>query len=122
MFQRSENYLNSDIVGFQVYEKYVNSIELFNKSIDINVKDYQSHNWKGSALCALGQYDKAIACFDTALQLNRSDNVYYNKGRAMLYLNKYEQALECFNSAIEINPKNILAKEKKEIILVKLNK
>lgn len=72
------------------------------------------YNNRGTTYGTLGQYDKAIADFDRAIQLQVTDQsmtamVYVNRGITFNKMNKYQQALADFNKAIEIDPKNILA-------------
>jgi tetratricopeptide (TPR) repeat protein len=56
-------------------------------------------------------YNKAIECFDKALEI---DSKYVpaliDKGIALLNLERYEDAIECYDKAIEIEPKNAYAR------------
>jgi tetratricopeptide (TPR) repeat protein len=52
-----------------------------------------------------GQYDKAIAYFDKAIEINpRFAKAYYIRGRAYYYKGWYDKAIADFTKAIEINP------------------
>ena len=53
-----------------------------------------------------GECEKAIACFDKAIELNPVDAKAYNdRGLAYLDLEQYELAIENCDKAIELNPK-----------------
>jgi tetratricopeptide (TPR) repeat protein len=52
-----------------------------------------------------GDYAKAIACYDQAIQLNpKFSGSWCNKGIALCRLEKYQEAIEAFDKALEIDP------------------
>lgn len=65
---------------------------------------------EGTTLTKSHQYDKAIADFNKAIELNPKLEVAYGE-RGIIYLatNKYDKAITDFNKVIEFNPKNELA-------------
>ena len=65
------------------------------------------HN-RGFAYGELKQYDKAIADFDKAIELNPEDvHVdYRNRGVAYRKLKQYDKAIADYDKAIELNPKD----------------
>ena len=70
-------------------------------------KAIASHN-RGFAYGELKQYDKAIADFDKAIELNPEDvHVdYRNRGVAYRKLKQYDKAIADYDKAIELNPKD----------------
>jgi tetratricopeptide (TPR) repeat protein len=67
-------------------------------------------NNRGTALGQVGKYQKAIECFDKAIEINPEDaDAWYNRGEALGQVGKYQKAIECFDKAIEINPNYINA-------------
>ncbi|MCK4797995.1 MAG: tetratricopeptide repeat protein [Spirochaetes bacterium] len=63
--------------------------------------------WKnrGNALDNHGMYEKALTCYDKALEINpKDDEVRVNKGVVLGNLGKHEEALACYDKALEINP------------------
>ena len=52
-----------------------------------------------------GEYDKAIADYNKAIELNPNDaDAYYNRGCTYGEMGEYEKAIADFNKAIELNP------------------
>ncbi len=59
----------------------------------------------GNLISEAGKYEKAIACYDTALRLNPNlANTYFKRGLAKRKLSDYEGAIEDYNNAIKLNP------------------
>jgi len=64
-------------------------------------------NNRGTALGQVGKYQKAIECFDKAIEINPNYiNALNSKGTALHYLDDYQKAIECYDKAIEINPED----------------
>jgi Flp pilus assembly protein TadD len=60
---------------------------------------------QGIAFGKEGQYDRAIAYFNKALDINPRDaETYYNRGVAHDELGQYDKAIADYTKAIEINP------------------
>ncbi len=60
---------------------------------------------RGTTYLAEGQYDKAIACFDTIIkQEGEFPEAYCNRGTAHYEARRYDKAIRDFNQAIELNP------------------
>ncbi|MEO7300185.1 MAG: tetratricopeptide repeat protein [Verrucomicrobiota bacterium] len=73
---------------------------------------------KGSALCALGQYDESIKCYDNALENNPHHKSAWNgKGIALNHLSRLEEAIECYDKVLEIDPGCADAWNNKGVIL-----
>jgi tetratricopeptide (TPR) repeat protein len=55
-------------------------------------------------LAAIGDYSKAIECFNQSTDLNSNDGSIWNyKGLAFHALEKYEDAIGSFDKAISLN-------------------
>mgnify|MGYP002776993255 CR=1 FL=1 len=78
---------------------------------------------KGNAYqYGLGEYQKAIACYDQALKAGSlNDGIWQNRGNALLYgLSRPEDALRCYDSALRLNPENIAALRHRGNALIEL--
>jgi tetratricopeptide (TPR) repeat protein len=67
----------------------------------------EAKEWNNRGLSALGivQYEKAIECFNKAIESDPNlFEPYYNRGLAYNNLKEYEKAIEGYNKAIELNP------------------
>jgi len=60
-----------------------------------------AYNNKGIALYELKQYQDAIKCYDTAIELfPKYSLAYNNKGAALNTLKQYQDAIKCYDKAI----------------------
>jgi tetratricopeptide (TPR) repeat protein len=76
---------------------------------------------KGNDFYFLGEYNKAIECFNKAIDLNpKSEKAWANKGNALIKLGKYNEALQACDKAIKINPKSSIAWFNKGYAFIKL--
>lgn len=51
-----------------------------------------------------GDYEKAVASYDKAIELKPNSTVFWNyKGRALANLGRFDEAIECFERSIAIN-------------------
>jgi tetratricopeptide (TPR) repeat protein len=54
----------------------------------------------------IGEYDKAIACYTEAIELDPEDNLYYHfRGHAYEDKGEYDKAIADYTKAIELEPK-----------------
>lgn len=68
------------------------------------------------------RYNESLACYDTAINLNPNDAVFFcNKGTSLHNLEKYEEAIICFNKAIELNPDYSIAFNNRATSMLKIN-
>ena len=62
---------------------------------------------EGKKYLKLQQYEKAIECFDKAIELNpKNDSLWAIKGRALQESGQLKEAIDYYDKAIELNPKN----------------
>jgi len=89
----------------------------------VSVSPKTAEEWKerGVSFSISGEYEKAIECFDKAIELNPNlTKAYINRGNAYYYLEQYEKAIEDYNRAIELDPNLTEAYNNREIALSKL--
>jgi tetratricopeptide (TPR) repeat protein len=78
---------------------------------------------KGSSLAASGRYDKAVECFDKALEIDQNNlNVLNSKGLALESVGRHKEAIEQFDKAMEIKSDYYFAHGNKGLILLNLEK
>jgi tetratricopeptide (TPR) repeat protein len=64
----------------------------------------------GEGYYKMEKYDKAIAYYDKAIELNPNHALaYYNRGGAYAEIRQYKKAIADYDRAIELNPNNALA-------------
>jgi tetratricopeptide (TPR) repeat protein len=98
------------------------AIKEFDKAIELDPKNPDSHYNKGVALYKLHRYEEAIEEFDKAIELDPNNPVYHNnKGNALDDMGKYEEAIEEYDKAIELDPNNPVYHSNKRIAQDKLN-
>jgi tetratricopeptide (TPR) repeat protein len=81
------------------------------------VTPLSSDDWfsEGNTNYDNGDYAKAIACYDQAIQLNpHFSGSWCNKGMALCRLEKYQEAIKAFDKALEIDPHYAKALKSKE--------
>ena len=65
----------------------------------------QEWNDKGVDFYELGRYEKALACYDKALEIDpHLVPALYNKGLSFYELRRYEKALACYKEALDLEP------------------
>ena len=70
--------------------------KLINKS-----NDPEAYFWKAVAFEKLGQFRKAMKCYDEVISMDPNDpSAYYNKGLSLQDFGKHRQAISCFITAI----------------------
>ena len=102
-----KNFNALQLLGIIDYQKknFLNSAEMFKKSININPNHAESYNNYSLALSNLNKFEEAIASWNNAIKINPNyAEAFYNQGNAYLELKKFNSALESYNQAIKIKP------------------
>jgi tetratricopeptide (TPR) repeat protein len=92
---------------------------------DLVERDLSEDNWHtiGINFFKQGNLNKALECFEKALEENVQDEVIWNdKGHVLRKLGRNNEALKCFNLALNINPDYDIARHNKQQTLLELRK
>jgi tetratricopeptide (TPR) repeat protein len=77
--------------------------DIWNKPLP-SKSDNKSNEWfnRGVVLINLGEFEKAIACFDKSLEIQENDYyAWYNRGLTLINLQRYGEALFSFQKSLE---------------------
>ena len=86
---------------------YDTALAEFTKALQVDPKDAEVYNNRGSMYTFKGRYDLALADFTKTLELNpRYARAYYNRALAYYYQGNYDRAIADLTKAIELNPKD----------------
>lgn len=103
-------------------KKYEEAIKCADMALENNPKDLSAYFFKGRSFDKQGKYEEAIKCYDKALEIDpKCFNAWYNKAANLYELGKIKEALQCIEECILLNPNDQDAKEKKKLLLEKLN-
>ena len=93
--------------GMILYDenKFNESIQAYNKAIQLNPLNEDAWNGKGMALGTLERYEEALQAFNRATQINSScAEAWYNMGVIFDLQGKYFLGIQAYNEATRINP------------------
>ncbi len=97
-YKKGEELLNAS--------KYNESIEAYDRAIDLNQSYAEAWNHKGNALYDLGKKEEAIRAYRKAIEINPNfAKAWYNTGARLYQLERYNESLEYLDRAIELDPK-----------------
>lgn len=85
-------------------EDYRSAIEYSEKALAINENSYEGLIIKGISFGELKDYDSLIDVLHKALEVNKTEEVYYNIGVAYHMTEKLDEAISYYDKCIEINP------------------
>ena len=90
--------------------RYEESLECYNRLLNIDPNCADMWNKKGQILVTLGQYNEAAKCYNQALVIDGT-NIRACNFNGLLFHERglYREAIECFNGALEMEPCNIAA-------------
>ncbi|QMS88265.1 tetratricopeptide repeat protein [Nostoc edaphicum CCNP1411] len=102
------------VVGYKKYEsgEFEAALSFFKRtfallSIDVNDDDVASVGWefRGIAQDNLGEFEEAIASFDSALKIKPDNHeAWFNRGVALGKSGQHEEAIASFDSSLKIEP------------------
>ena len=85
--------------------KFNESVQAYDKAIQLNPLNEEAWNGKGMDLGTLGRYEEALQAFDRATQINSSyAEAWYNMGVIFDLQGKYFLGIQAYNEATRINP------------------
>ncbi|EKD06873.1 MAG: tetratricopeptide repeat-containing serine protease family protein [Limnospira sp. PMC 1279.21] len=93
--------------GNQLYrhERWRDSLEAFERAINIQSNFYPAWYGRANALSSLSQYDEAIASYDRATQLQPNFHpAWRDRGALLMSLGRHEEALQAFDRLLQIQP------------------
>ncbi len=80
------------------------AVDMYEYILKRNPDKMAALNNKGVVFDSIGEYDKALGCFNEALtRVPENVHVLSNKGISLYKSERYEQALECFDAALKID-------------------
>ena len=94
-------------VGITLYdqERFSDSVQAYDRAIEINPQFAEAWNNKGIDLGMLGKYDEAFQAFSTAVTINSTyAEAWYNMGVIFDFKGDYDSAIQAYSRAIWINP------------------
>ena len=115
LIEREDNYNlnekyklnNTKNYGIIQFEKknFNEAIKIFDKNLEINIKDDELFFWRGRCEYELKNYLNAIYYFKSAININAKDEYYYWRHKCYKLNGNNNEAIEDLISAIKINPK-----------------
>jgi len=104
--------------GMDLYyqERYNESLQAYDRAIDLDPTDYEAWNNRGIDLGIMGRYDEAIASFEQAVALNQSyAEAWYNMGVIYDFKGYTYTAVQAYKMATQINPEYQKAWERRNV-------
>jgi CHAT domain-containing protein/Flp pilus assembly protein TadD len=100
----AEMLFNKGLEAFQS-GRYQESLEYFNRAINIEQHNHATWYNKGICLGSLGRDEEAIAAFDRAINIEQHNHAtWYNKGFCLGNLGRDEEAIVAYDRVINIKP------------------
>jgi tetratricopeptide (TPR) repeat protein len=85
--------------------RYEESLQAYDKVIQINQQNAAAWNNRGIDLGLLGEYDGALQSFQRATSINSSfAEAWFNVGIAYDFFGEYDNAIDAYTKATKINP------------------
>jgi len=96
----------------QFKKRLEESLEPFNKTLQINPNNASAWNDKGRALYLLSRYSEASECIDKGLAIDpKNIGLLNNKGIDLHRQKRLDEAIACFAEILSVDPGNVNAKE-----------
>lgn len=89
--------------------KLAESLECFERSLELNKTNDLTYRWKGRVLLKNGRVEEAVSVFDAAIALCPMDSAdhLYRRGMAFHGKGDYSKAISCFRSGLEKDPEDV---------------
>jgi ppGpp synthetase/RelA/SpoT-type nucleotidyltranferase len=98
------NDLLVEAMNAHLENRLTDAVELYTQLIFVSPNHF-IYNHRGLVYFTLSEYDKAIADFSKAIEIEPRDiRVYTNRGLAFRMLKRYDDSLRDFNRSLELNP------------------
>jgi hypothetical protein len=102
--------------------RHAGAIDYCNKALALLDKDAWTYNQRGAAYSMMEDFDKAIADYTRALELDKTLALAYrNRGSAYLSKGQHKEAVADCTAAIDLQPRFILAYHTRGQAYTKLN-
>lgn len=89
----------------------------------MSIREERAGVWyhKGQTCCTAGKLDRAIVCYNRALELSPDDPVIWKrKGFVLLKIGRYSEAAACYDRVLELDPDDATAWQRKGYALARL--
>ncbi|MCK9565708.1 MAG: tetratricopeptide repeat protein [Methanothrix sp.] len=93
--------------GLDLYnqEKFNDSLQAYNRALELDPTDFEAWNNKGIDEGLLGRYDDALQSFGNAVAINESyAEAWYNMGVIYDFKGYYQTAVQAYKRATQIDP------------------
>ena len=102
-------------------KNFQNSINCYEKAIQIDSNHADAHNNLGMVYYKLGEFQNSINCYEKAIQIDANNvHAYNNLGNSLIELERAKEALDYYKKAIKIDSNYIKAHENLGIAFYKL--
>jgi tetratricopeptide (TPR) repeat protein len=86
------------------YGENEQALKIFHRVTELAPSNMQGWANTGNIYYRLGKWNEAIAAYQKALELQRSDVLYSNLGTSYFFLGRYDEARTNFEKAVEMSP------------------
>lgn len=104
--ENENNLLHLFEIYYTIKKDFINSINIANQLISIDVKNPDYYNSRGAAYDDLKEWDKALIDYNNAINLNSTNpSFYFNRANTYYEIEEYEKSLSDYTYAIELDSK-----------------
>ncbi|TFG21606.1 MAG: tetratricopeptide repeat protein, partial [Promethearchaeota archaeon] len=102
--------------------KFEDSLQYFDKAMEILPDDFQALFFKGITLMKLNRNNEALPLFEKASEFALKNDVraVFSKGTVLLSMNKLQEAIQAFDAVLNIEPENFEALCNKGVCYINL--
>jgi len=93
------------------------ALELADRAVELFPNSVESHNARGRAAQAVGDFAEARAAMEHALELEPLSMMPYNLGTVLIQMGESRAALDQFDRALELDANNVSASENRALAL-----